>query len=309
MSDRTRERIEAVRRFSRFYTTQIGLLDEGLLASPYTLTEARVIYELAQAERITATDVADRLSLDAGYMSRILRGLARKGLVDKVRSDEDRRRVLLSLSAAGQSAFAELDARSREQVRGLLGRLGGAEQERVVESMCTIERAFTAGATPDARPFTLRPHRPGDIGWIVARHGALYAASHGWGGPFEAMCAEIGARFLRDFDPRWERSWIAERNGRRVGAVLLVRRSKTIGQLRFLFVDPDARRLGLGRRLVSECVGHARHVGYRKMTLFTMRGLEAARRLYEAEGFRLTHEAPGSGWAEGGIEQRWDLTL
>jgi DNA-binding MarR family transcriptional regulator/GNAT superfamily N-acetyltransferase len=309
MSDETSQRIEAVRRFSRFYTTQIRLLDEGLLASPYTLTEARVIYELAQSEGATATEIAGEIDLDPGYMSRIIRGLERRGLVEKRRSEEDRRRVMLSLSPVGRKAFTELDTRSREQLRGLLGRLDDAEQGRLVEAMETIQGALSERARPDARPFTLRPHRPGDIGWVVERHGALYAASHGWDGRFEAMCAEIGSRFLRDFDPRWERSWIAERHGRRVGAVFLVRRSKTIGQLRFLFVDPDARGLGLGARLVSECVGHARHVGYRKMTLYTMRGLDSARRLYEAEGFQLTKETPGEGWAEGGIEQRWDLTL
>ncbi len=156
---------------------------------------------------------------------------------------------------------------------------------------------------------TLRRHGPGDIGWVIERHGALYAASHGWDGRFEAMCAEIGARFLERYDPAWERSWIAERGGQRVGAVFLVRRSERVAQLRFLFVEPDARGLGIGARLVSECVGHARRLGYRGMTLSTVAGLDAARRLYEAEGFELAREEPGEGWAEGSTVQRWDLEL
>jgi len=308
--------IESFRRFSRFYTKQIGLLEEGLLESPWSLTEARVIYELAHLSRATATTLADRLALDPGYLSRILRSLGRRGIVDKRRSEEDRRVVHLSLSERGRAEFAKLDQGSRRQIRRILTRLAERDRERVIAAMGTVERLLSdpeahgvAIEEPGRPPFTLRPHRPGDMGWVVERHGALYAASHGWHAEFEAMCADIGARFLRDYDPHCERSWIAERDGARVGAVFLMRRSRTIGQLRFLFVEPSARGLGLGARLVSECVGHARHVGYRKMTLFTVRGLDSARRLYEAEGFRLTEEKPGEGWAEGSIEQRWDLKL
>jgi DNA-binding MarR family transcriptional regulator/N-acetylglutamate synthase-like GNAT family acetyltransferase len=307
--------VEAVRRFSRFYTKQIGLLEEGLLESPYSLTEGRVIYELAHQDDATATTIAAALALDPGYLSRILRSLGRRGLIDKRRSDEDRRVVFLTLSDRGRGAFERLDASSRGQIGTILSRLGEPDRKRVVDAMGTVERLLSEGepnadtSPRDRPPFTLRPHRAGDVGWVVERHGALYAESHGWDAGFEALCAEIGSRFLRKFDPHWERSWIAERDGERVGAVFLVRRSKTTGQLRFLFVDPAARGLGLGARLVSECVGHARHVGYAKMTLFTVQGLDSARKLYEAEGFRLAHESPGEGWAEGCVEQQWDLEL
>jgi len=304
-----RSEIESVRRFSRFYTKQIGLLDDGLLDSPYSLTEGRVIYELAHQQDPTATSVAQELGLDPGYMSRIVRGLGRRGLIAKRRSEEDRRRVLLDLTAEGRAAFDALNAASIRQIEGILTGLEPAARTRIVSAMETVERTLTGPAEASRPRYTLRPHQPGDIGWVVERHGVLYTASHGWDGRFEAMCADIGARFLERFDPAWERSWIAELNGERVGAVFLVRRSKTVGQLRFLFVEPAARGLGLGGRLVSECVGHARHVGYRSMTLFTVSSLPSARRLYEAEGFELAHEEPGEGWSEGETVQRWDLKL
>lgn len=302
-------RVEAVRRFSRFYTTLIGLLDEGILESPYSLSEARVVYELAHAGERTATELAAELGLDPGYLSRLLRGFDRKGLLVKRRSDEDRRRVHLALSRKGRAAFDRLNEGSAEQIRGLLAGLGDAEQRRVVGAMETIEGLLGSESPTESVPFRLRPHRPGDFGWIVQRHGELYSESHGWDDGFEAMCAHIAARFLEGFDPRWERSWIAERAGERVGAVCLVRRSKTVGQLRLLFVEPSARGLGIGARLVSECVGHARHVGYRRMTLFTVSGLDAARRLYEAEGFELVEEEEARAWGKVMVEQRWDLTL
>lgn len=306
-----RQHVAAVRRFGRFYTKQIGLLDEGLLKSPFSLTEGRVIYELASQSRPTATTVAAELGLDAGYMSRIVRSLVRRGLVEKRRSDADRRRVHLQLSEEGEKAFARLNADSDRQIRTILSRLGLAQRKRVVDAMAIVEGLLGGQEErpPGPSRYTLRGHRPGDIGWVVERHGVLYAESHGWDARFEAMCAEIGARFLERYDPTRDRSWIAEVRGEKVGAVFLVRRSKTVGQLRFLFVDPSARGLGLGTRLVSECVGHARHLGYRRMTLFTVRGLDGARRLYEAEGFELAHEEDGEGWSEGSIVQRWDLEL
>ena len=302
-------RIEAVRRFSRFYTRLIGLLDEGILESPYSLSEARVVYELAHAGERTPTELASELGLDPGYLSRILRGFDKRGLLVKRRSEEDRRRVHLALSGKGRAAFEALNEGSADQIRGLLSRLGDGEQRRVVRAMETIEGLLGSERPAEGVPFRLRPHRPGDLGWVVQRHGELYSESHGWDDGFEAMCADIAARFLERFDPRWERSWIAERRGERVGAVCLVRRSKTVGQLRLLFVEPSARGLGIGARLVSECVGHARHVGYRKMTLFTVRGLDSARRLYEAEGFELAEETKTHAWGKDMVEQRWDLTL
>ena len=306
----THRRIAAVRRFSRFYTKHIGLLDDGILESPFSLTEARVLYELAHHEAATATQVASELGLDAGYLSRILRRLGRRGLLEKRRSDEDRRHVFLELSWKGQEAFARLNAGSARQIRELLSRLNTADQKCVVEAMGTIESMLGGEDRSRARDlFTLRPHRPGDMGWVVQRHGELYAESHEWDERFEAMCAEIGARFLDEYDPRYERSWIAERDGERVGAVFLVRRSRTVGQLRLLFVEPAARGLGIGARLVSECVGHARHVGYKRMMLATVSGLGPARRLYEAQGFELMHEEPGHAWGQDHVAQRWELKL
>ena len=306
----THRRIEAVRRFRRFCTKHIGLLDDGILASPFSLTEARVIYELAHHEAATSTRIAAELGLDAGYLSRVLRRLGRRGLLEKQRSSEDRRQVFLELSSDGKEAFAQLNAGSARQIRELLSRLSATDQRCVVEAMGTIERTLGRKAPSKARdPFTLRPHRPGDMGWVVQRHGELYAKSHDWDERFEAMCAEIGARFLDEYDPHYERSWIAERDGERVGAVFLVRKSKTVGQLRLLFVDPAARGLGIGARLVSECVGHARHIGYETMTLATVSGLDSARRLYEAEGFELVHEEAGHAWGQEHVAQTWNLKL
>lgn len=312
--DDVRTRIDAVRRFSRFYTKRIGLLEDGFLESPYSLTECRVVYEVAARPDATPSGVAERLGLDPGYLSRLLRRLTRAGLIEKRRSDEDGRRLLLALTSDGRSLCDRLDAGADAQVRELLAPLPTADQDRIVEALGTVERLLDdtdvePGVSHERPAYTLRPHRPGDIGWVVQRHGELYHASHGWDGRFEAMCADIGARFLERYDPSHERSWIGEIDGERVGAVFLVRRSKRVGQLRFLFVEPSARGLGLGARLVSECVGHARWVGYRSMTLFTVASLDSARRLYEAEGFVLAHEEPGEGWAEGQTVQRWDLEL
>ena len=309
--ERHAERIEAVRRFSRFYTKRIGLLRDGILETPYSLPQARVIYELAHHEAATASLLADELALDPGYLSRLLRRLEARGLVRKRRSEEDRRKFVLSLTGDGRSAFELLDSASRRQIDQLLAELDEPARERVVSAMDAVRRAF-GDEEPEpagAPPFLLRPHRPGDMGWIVQRHGELYAAEQGWDESFEAWCAEIAAAFLRRYDPAHERSWIAERAGERVGCVLLARRSADVGQLRLLLVEPSARGLGIGGRLVSECVSHARHVGYRRMMLFTVRGLDSARRLYEAEGFRLVHEEPERVGGQDRIGQRWELDL
>jgi DNA-binding MarR family transcriptional regulator/N-acetylglutamate synthase-like GNAT family acetyltransferase len=303
--------IEAVRRFSRFYTKRIGLLNESILESPYTLPQARVIYELAHHGTATASLLAAELALDQGYLSRLLRRLEGRGLVQKRRSDTDRRKVVLSLSENGRAAFEHLDAGSRRQIDALLSELSASEQQRVVEAMDEVRRAWRdeEPGHGDAPPLLLRPHRAGDMGWIVQRHGELYALEQGWDDSFEAWCAEIAAKFLRDFDTRYERSWIAARAGERVGCVLLVRRSREVGQLRLLLVEPSARGLGIGGRLVSECVSHARHVGYRRIMLFTVRGLESARKLYEAEGFRLVHEEPERVGGQDRVGETWELEL
>jgi len=301
-------RIAAIRRFSRLYTTRIGVLSEGILDSPYSLTEARVIYELGQGEVSTSTEIAQELDLDLGYVSRVVKAFVELGLVSKRRSEDDRRRILLTLSRKGRAAFEQLTSGSQAQISSLLSSLDTREQQKMVEAMHTIEGLLDLDRvrTPEV---TLRAHGPGDMGWIVQRHGELYHASHGWNATFESMVADIAAKFLERYDPSCERSWIAEVDGRRAGSVVLTRSSKTVGRLRLLFVEPDARGLGIGRRLVSECVAHARHVGYRKMTLSTVSGLDAARKLYEREGFRLTGEVTSHVWGHDHRDQTWELDL
>lgn len=303
------DRFEAVRRFSRAYTKHLGLLSGGLLGGSWSVSEARTIDELAQAspEGTTGSAVASALDLDPGYVSRLLRRLERAGITETVRSATDRRKMIVRLSPRGMDALDELHAASQTRVADFLGHVDPADHGELIESMTTIERILEHGdATPRVR---YRGHRPGDMGWIVQRHAELYHASHGWDDSFEAMVAGICARFLDRYDPSCERSWVAEVDGRRAGAVALVRRSKRVGQLRLLFVEPRARGLGIGARLVSECVGQARHFGYRCLILFTVAGLDSARRLYEAEGFRLTSEEPGHAWGKDHMAQTWELTL
>ena len=307
------ERISSVRRFSRFYTKRVGLLSDGVLDSPWSLSQARVIYELAHAETngVTGARVANTLGLDPGYVSRILRALERQHMVEKTRSEEDRRHVLVRLSPTGRAEYERLRSGSQAQVADLLSGLTSEEQDQLIDSMVAIEGVLGAGpGEPRAqRKVSYRSHRPGDMGWIVQRHAELYHESHGWDESFEAMVADIVATFVEKYDPTCERSWIAEVDGRRAGCIALVRKSKTVGQLRLLLVEPWARGLGIGARLVSECVGQARHVGYRRMVLYTVHGLDAARHLYEAEGFELTEEEPGHAWGHDHIAQTWELKL
>ena len=303
------ERIDAVRRFSRFYANQAAQLSNSILGSPWSPSEARVIDEVAHAHPhgTTGSRIATVLDLDAGHVSRLLRRLKQAGIVEKARSEEDRRRVIVRLSPHGVAAFDQMQENSRARTAKLLADVEAAAQDTLIESMVEIERILGSGDIP--RHVTYRAHRPGDMGWIVQRHAELYHTSHGWDDSFEAMVAEICARFLERYDPSCERSWIAEVDGRRAGTIALVRRSKRVGQLRLLFVEPWARGLGIGARLVSECVGQARHFGYHRMILFTVAGLESARRLYEAEGFCLTSEEPGHAWGKDHVAQTWELML
>jgi DNA-binding MarR family transcriptional regulator/GNAT superfamily N-acetyltransferase len=305
----TEERVAAMRRFNRFYTRQIGVLDEHLLRSELSLTEVRVLYELAHREQPTATALRKELGLDAGYLSRILAELERRGLVKRMASETDGRQSVLALTASGKRAFAALDERSQEEVRALLGRLPPGRQRSLVEAMRVIERALGADAENPAKqaPYLLRPHQPGDLGWVVHRHGVIYAQEQGWDDRFEALVARVAADFIDRFDPRRERCWIAEREGDIVGSVCLVQKSKTVAQLRLLLVEPSARGLGIGGRLVDECVRFARQVGYRKIMLWTNAVLMPARRLYERAGFQLMKQGPSPGF--GGDEQTWELVL
>jgi len=301
-------RVEATRRFNRFYTRKIGVLHEGLLHTPFSLAESRVLYELAHRDRPTAADLAKELDLDAGYLSRILRGFEKRGLIEKSPSQSDGRQSLLTLSEDGRQAFAPLNVRAREEIGGMLGGLSPTAQGQLVEAMDTIERLL--GAAPERKaPYLLRPHQPGDIGWVIGRHGAIYAQEYGWDETFEALVAEIAAKFLRNFDPKLERCWIAEKDGENVGSVFLVKQSKTTAKLRLLIVDPKARGLGIGARLVDECVRFARMAGYRKVTLWTNSVLHAARHIYQTVGFTLAREEPHHSFGHDLVGQYWKLTL
>jgi DNA-binding MarR family transcriptional regulator/GNAT superfamily N-acetyltransferase len=301
-------RIAAVRHFNRFYTRQIGVLREGLLQSPYSLTEVRVLYELAHGDDSTAAGLCKDLGLDPGYLSRILRDLVRKGLVEKRPSKSDGRQSLLRLTRKGRKEFAALDARQDEEVGAMLKGLPPEHHTRLVESMRTIQ-AMLGSQSERKVPYIIRPHQPGDMGWVVHRHGVLYSHEYGWDEHFEALVAQIVADFIRNFDPKRERCWIAERDGEPVGSVFLVRKSKTVGQLRLLLVEPKARGLGIGKRLVDECIRFARRAGYRKVVLWTNDVLDAARHIYEQAGFRLVKEEKHHSFGQDLVGQNWELTL
>jgi DNA-binding MarR family transcriptional regulator/N-acetylglutamate synthase-like GNAT family acetyltransferase len=302
------QRGEAVRRFNRFYTKQIGVLHEGLLKSLFSLTEARVIYELAHHEKTTATELSNELELDPGYLSRILHSFRKRGLIDKHLSQSDGRQNLLSLTEQGQEAFAMLNARSRNEVGAMLSGLSAADQNRLVKAMHTIEGLL--GARPEHNvPYLLRPHQSGDMGWVVQRHGVLYAEEYGWDEQFEALVAGIVAKFVQRYNPKQERCWMAEMEGEIVGSVFLVKQSKKVAQLRLLLVEPKARGQGLGTRLVGECVRFARQAGYRKIVLWTNSVLHAARHIYEEAGFRRVHEEPHHSFGHDLIGENWEFKL
>lgn len=305
-----RQRTEDVRRFSRFYTRQLGLLREALFDSPFSLSEARVLYELAHHDETTATQLAQELDLDLGYLSRILRGFRARGLLERRRSERDRRQALLSLSEDGRRAFEQINAASREQVVSLLGTLALEDQQRLVQAMGTIERLLGPGAEPRVS-YILRPPESGDLGWVVHRHGVLYRREYGWDERFEALVAGIVAQFVAHYDGRRERCWIAEREGENIGSVFLVRHPERAGvaKLRLLLVEPNARGLGIGRRLVGECTRFARQAGYHTITLWTNSVLHAARHLYEEEGYELVAQEPHALFGEGLVGQTWELAL
>jgi len=303
-----RPRIEAVRRFNRFYTRHIGVLQEGLLRSPFSLAEARVIYELAHNDGTTASALGAELGLDAGYLSRILRGFQKDGLIEKKPSEGDGRRMLLALTAKGENAFAKLNAASHREIAAMLSRLPDEGQERLVDAMHAIEGLL--GAPPEQKStYILRPHQPGDMGWVVHRHSVLYSQEYGWDERFEALVAEIVAKFVASFNPKREHCWIAEKDGENVGSVFLVQKSKHVAKLRLLFVEPKARGLGLGQRFVDECIGFARSAGYRKIVLWTNSILDAARHIYEKTGFVLVAKERHHSFGHDLVGETWELTL
>ena len=299
---------DEVRRFNRFFTRRIGVLREGLLHTPYSLTEARILLEIAHRDAPTASDLSRELGLDPGYLSRILARLEGQGLIEKMRSEADGRRRLLSLTSAGGDAFSLLDARSREEVTEMLGGLSEGDQGRLLEAMRTIEGVLDK-EFKFSEPFVLRAHEPGDLGWVVHRHGVLYAREFGWDEHFEGLVARIVADFVNDWDPAKERCWIAEMNGEIVGCVFVVRGSETVAKLRLLLVEPKARGLGLGTRLVEECIRFARRAGYETLTLWTNSVLGAARRIYEDHGFELVGEQAHHSFGKNLVGQNWELRL
>jgi len=312
LKDDLETRIDAVRRFNRFFTRQIGVLREGLLHTPYSLTDARLLFEIARRDEVSASDLSRDLGLDPGYLSRILTRLEQQELIAKVRSETDARRRLLSLTPKGEEAFALLDSRSRDEVAEMLVGLPEGDQGRLLEAMRTIEEILGEGSGKGfkfAEPFFLRTHEPGDMGWVVQRHGALYFREYGWDERFEALVARIVADFIDSFDTATERCWIAEMGGERVGCVFVVKASDTVAKLRLLLVEPEARGLGLGNRLVEECIRFAKSRGYEKLTLWTQSVLDAARHIYEGHGFVLVKEGKHQSFGHDLVEQTWELAL
>lgn len=301
--------IDTVRRFNRFYTRQIGLLHAGHLGSPFSLTEVRVLYELAHGDGRTATELGADLGLDAGYLSRILRRFERMKLIAREASASDKRRSHLRLTRAGRGAFAPLHKKASEEVAAMLAHLAPAARREVLSGMDRIQRTLDAAAGPVAGMVRLRRHRPGDMGWVVHRHGALYAKEYGYSDTFEALVARIVADFIDHLDAARERCWIAERNGEIVGSVFLVRQSDSVAKLRLLYLEPTARRLGLGRRLVDECIAFARGAGYKKITLWTQGSLIAARHIYQATGFVLKGTKRHADFGPREIAETWELAL
>ena len=304
------DKVAAVRRFNRFYTRQIGVLRKDFLDSPYSLGEARVLYELASDHSPTASAIARSLGLDAGYLSRVLRNFHKRGLIEKTTSSNDARQSHLRLSARGRKSFAPLEARSQRAAAAMLEQLAPAGQARLVAAMDTIERLLGGGANDTAqRSYIVRPPRPGDFGWIVKRHAELYAQDYGWREPFEGLCAQIVADFVNKYDAARERCWIAELDGENAGTIMLVNDGGGVARLRLLLVEPKARGLGIGARLTDEAIRFARDAGYHKITLWTHSVLTAARHVYEKAGFRLTGTEPHQSWGQPVVSEFWDLTL
>jgi DNA-binding MarR family transcriptional regulator/GNAT superfamily N-acetyltransferase len=299
--------IYAVRRFNRFYTKQIGLLNEGLLQSPFSLTEVRVLYELANGDGWTASELGAELGLDPGYLSRMLRKFLERGLIERKPSEKDGRQNILVLTAKGRKEFEPLNVASTKEIQAMLEKLSAPDRHQLVRSMHIIENLLAPA--PSQEPYILRPHQPGDMGWVIHRHGELYAQEYGWDERFEALVAEIAAEFIKNFDPKRERCWIAERNGGIVGSVFLVRKDDETAKLRLLLVEPSARGTGLGRRLVEECIRFAKKAGYRRITLWTQSNLTAARTIYEKTGFQLMTQQKNRSFGKDLVAETWDKDL
>jgi DNA-binding MarR family transcriptional regulator/GNAT superfamily N-acetyltransferase len=309
--------VQALRRFNRFYTSEIGVVNEHLVDSEFSLSEMRILYELAHRDQPTAGALRKELGLDAGYLSRILGAFEKRGLLARTESKSDARRNLLSLTALGRKTFAPLESRWHDQMVHLLNNVSFTDRKRLVEAMHTVE-AILGGKQQAVPSYLLRPHRPGDMGWVVQRHGVLYSQEYGYDERMEAFCAEIVAHFVLSFDPKREACWIAEKDGENVGSVFVVgksttksrTKSRTVAQLRLLLVEPSARGLGIGKRLVDECVRFARRAGYKKMILWTQSELHAARHLYEQAAFKVVDRKRHDSFGRKGlVAETWELKL
>ena len=309
MTDITADRaVEAVRRFNRLYTKKIGVLRDRYLRTQFSLAEARVLYELAHRKDATASEVGRELDLDPGYLSRILRSFEARGLIARTQSERDGRQSLLDLTPQGEAAFATLDERSRDAIARLLSDMRKDELGRLVTAIRQVETLLGEQPQPPT-PYLLRSHRAGDMGWVVYRHAVLYAQEYHFDERFEALVADVVAQFLRNYDPKREQCWIAEKDGEIAGSIFVVRESDTLAKLRLLLVEPSARGLGIGHRLVQECVSFARRAGYQSMTLWTQNILTAARRIYEQAGFRRVTEETHSDFGPEVVGEIWKLTL
>jgi DNA-binding MarR family transcriptional regulator len=301
--------IQAIRRFNRFYTRNIGVLQEHILQSEFSLTEVRVLYELAHRERITAVELCRDLDLDRGYLSRMLQSFEVRGWIKTTASPDDRRKNFLALTAKGRRVFEPLERRSSDEVSLMLAKLPWAQQTKLLAAMTDIEGVLSP-SPQTAQPYVLRQHRPGDMGWVTWRHGVLYWQEYKYDERFEALVAGIVAEFVEKLDPARERCWIAEKDGTNVGAVFLVKKSESVAKLRLLLVEPSARGLGIGKRLVEECVRFGREAAYKKIMLWTQSELIGARRIYEGAGFKLVGEEKHSSWGRKNlVAETWELKL
>ena len=309
MSEPFDSSVAEIRRFNRYYTGVIGLLDEHFLKSPFTLSEGRVLYELAHRDGLTASDLVQSLRLDPGYLSRILSRFEKKKLLKRTPRAEDRRQAALSLTAAGKAAFRQLNKTSQDEIGAMVEGLDEGQLRRLTQSLAQVRRILARSRDDNPPLFVLRDHRVGDMGWIIHRQARLYAEEYGWNEEFEALIAEIAAKFIRNFDPARERCWVAELDGEIVGAVFLVKDSDEVARLRMLHVDAKARGQGLGRRLVEECIRFARAKGYKTLTLWTNDILTSARRIYETAGFKLVAEEKHRSFGKDLVGQHWNLAL
>lgn len=301
--------VNQVRKFNRFFTRKIGALRKGLLHSSYSLTEARILFEIANGDNLTASKLSRELGLDAGYLSRILTRFGDQGLVEKVRSEHDGRQFIIRLTQEGINLFSLLNQRSRDEIADMLNGLSEEDQQKLIKAMSNIQSILDKKSFKFSEAFFLRQQQPGDMGWVIHRHGVLYAQEYGWNEEFEALVAQIVAEFINNYNPEREQCIIAEMNGENIGSAFIVQSSETVAKLRLLLVEPKARGLGLGSRLVHECIAFAKRSGYQKLILWTNSLLEEARHIYMKAGFKLVDQEAHHSFGKDLVGETWELIL